>query len=254
MGPRLLCRGNPESGCSSWLRWSRFNGATAVMPWKCRRHISDAVQVFRFNGATAVMPWKCSAGVVPPGEVRTGFNGATAVMPWKSRLRELSTDFGLEASMGPRLLCRGNDDGDIGRGRPDRLQWGHGCYAVEIPTLPEAGTPAGDMLQWGHGCYAVEIRQTAVAVAVNGGRLQWGHGCYAVEIHNDQIGQQTRQLASMGPRLLCRGNPRRRNVVTASWQCFNGATAVMPWKCCFPIWGGRYWSCFNGATAVMPWK
>jgi len=59
-----------------------------------------------------------------------GFNGATAIQPWKP---VFSSIFFLDsnASMGPRLFSRGNqeidDEGDI----LGTLQWGHGYSAVE---------------------------------------------------------------------------------------------------------------------------
>jgi len=39
----------------------RFNGATAVEPWKCDPLEPGDVADYDFNGATAVEPWKCVA-------------------------------------------------------------------------------------------------------------------------------------------------------------------------------------------------
>ena len=84
---------------------------------------------------------------------------------------------------------------------------------------------------------------------------------------------------SMGPRLLSRGNIERRAATGVHRRCFNGATAVEPWKSRLyqavhaghlaASMGPRLLSRgnkqsdidqrlrnvgFNGATAVEPWK
>ncbi len=109
----------------------------------------------------------------------------------------------------------------------DRLQWGHGTEAVEIPAkLPriarnrrfngataqrpwkffvrhQDGT-SSTLLQWGHGTEAVEIAEAAI-LSPTYPTLQWGHGTEAVEIQN-----QTR--------------------IPWCQKSFNGATAQRPWK------------------------
>ena len=84
-----------------------------------------------------------------------------------------------------------------------RLQFGHGCDAVE--TAPDATSAASvPMLQFGHGCDAVETGSSvnhatpdasfnsatvvtpwkplaSIGVKIGDGKLQFGHGCDAVE-------------------------------------------------------------------------
>ncbi len=158
----------------------------------------------RFNSATAVMPWrsKCLGFGL---NLQVGFNSATAVMPW-------------------RCVADENDKRDV-----PTLQFGHGCDAVEIPPVynpPENSIPGFNSatavmpwrcpsrscpkwldaaLQFGHGCDAVEIWYITEP-QLNVLQLQFGHGCDAVEIG------------------------RRRAGPVADQQCFNSATAVMPWR------------------------
>jgi len=60
------------------------------------------------------------------------------------------------ASMGPRLLSRGDDCPPIKLSDRLKLQWGHGFSAVEMHRRP-SGEHATERLQWGHGFSAVEI-------------------------------------------------------------------------------------------------
>src|SRR5271157_5414034 len=62
----------------------RFNGATAMKPWKRARHDCRDSPYKCFNGATAMKPWKRPPRAFPRGP-RSCFNGATAMKPWKSR-------------------------------------------------------------------------------------------------------------------------------------------------------------------------
>ncbi len=133
---------------------------------------------YRFNSATAVMPWKQQhrAGPVP---AEPGFNSATAVMPWK------------HAAPGPRPRQRSERRHPPGQTLPaadekgsggprGRLQFGHGCDAVETAVAPKpAIDPNG--LQFGHGCDAVETRDVTCGSPHGRYGLQFGHGCDAVE-------------------------------------------------------------------------
>ena len=94
----------------------RFNGATAVRPWKsCERTRSSGLGDVSFNGATAVRPWKGAVGVTDARRETDGFNGATAVRPWKDGTPQSAV----------RLL--------------PMLQWGHGGEAVESHRLCRSG-------------------------------------------------------------------------------------------------------------------
>src|SRR5208282_4268700 len=84
-------------------------------------------------------------------------------------------------------------------------------------------------LQWGHGDEAVEenrIQDSAESFYL----LQWGHGDEAVEESQSQR--------------------RKRH----ERKCFNGATAMKPWKRKHRTYSTRPRHCFNGATAMKPWK
>ena len=83
------------------------------------------------------------------------------------------------------------------------LQWGHGISAVESLKFIEVAASA-KWLQWGHGISAVESvlaqHQTEILV-----ELQWGHGISAVESVPNAGIEVRGDVASMGPRHLCRG-------------------------------------------------
>ncbi len=82
--------------------------------------------------------------------------------------------------MGPRLVSRGNvDELDHADSRIKRLQWGRGLLAAEI-SRSDRTTCYRHALQWGRGLLAAEI---------DGYRL-------------DSVADH----ASMGPRLVSRGN------------------------------------------------
>ena len=134
------------------------------------------------------------------------------------------------ASIRPRLLCRGNvgtifEDSPLGL----ELQFGRGCYAAETrfrvrvgsmnegasirPRLLCRGNPIllvlrrrrREPLQFGRGCYAAET------IRDDWGRfwavlLQFGRGCYAAETIDLTDAGEPAILASIRPRLLCRGN------------------------------------------------
>ena len=75
-----------------------------------------------------------------------------------------------------------------------------------------------------------------------------------MEITFQWLWPQSAAHASMGPRLLSRGNRSSgRSWVQASYS-FNGATAVEPWKCYVSAYDPPGTKRFNGATAVEPWK
>jgi hypothetical protein len=117
-----------ELGSSSLAELSRFNGATASLPWKWAA-LKKPRRVFVLqwgHGITAVEMRRASrgrrrrasmgprhhcrgncvsCGLAPPGA--RCFNGATASLPWKSG--HLTRTSIAAASMGPRHHCRGND-------------------------------------------------------------------------------------------------------------------------------------------------
>ena len=74
---------------------------------------------------------------------------------------------------------------------------------------PSTTTSSMESLQWGHGDEAVE-EYAGLAQQCKAQLLQWGHGDEAVEEN------QVRQI------------PSRLS------QCFNGATAMKPWKRAMP--------------------
>ncbi len=140
--------------------------------------------------------------------------------------------------MGPRLLRRGD------HGCRVSCQGSCGCFNGAAAVTPRrwaiSGTSelAAAMLQWGRGCYAAEILKVGMHSA-NCYVLQWGRGCYAAEISTicfskrrvpacfngaaavtpRRSAQRHRRhaaaaLASMGPRLLRRGDLDRPSAGT----------------------------------------
>ena len=76
--------------------------------------------------------------------------------------------------------------------------WKSGQAVLDVLSMPE--------LQWGHGDEAVEEAWHSYLIDPNPYELQWGHGDEAVE------------------EALPRRSARTRD------RCFNGATAMKPWK------------------------
>ncbi len=134
------------------------------------------------------------------------------------------------------------------------LQWGHGTGAVENTALLPS-TLAIPRLQWGHGTGAVENARCGNRRDRDAYELQWGHGTGAVENaagrdHADHVAQ-----ASMGPRHWSRGKPcrlRRRphRPAPASMGPRHWSRGKRP----CPADGEHGSQCFNGATALEPWK
>src|SRR5438105_2887307 len=108
MGPRQFRRGEPPPRHAVCCQVSRFNGATAISPWRTSLSNTDlyagcemlqwghgnfavensATTVTirdverRFNGATAISPWRTGRHNTGTAASR-GFNGATAISPWR---------------------------------------------------------------------------------------------------------------------------------------------------------------------------
>ena len=156
------------------------------------------------------------------------FNGATALRPWKVMNGPHGRAGPPCASMGPRPCGRGRMRDAEQEEFDAELQWGHGLAAVEgdsaFPPVPTAM-----WLQWGHGLAAVEGR------------------------HGRHEGSPARD-ASMGPRPCGRGRCPAATGRLPSTGCFNGATALRPWKGPNGHRSGGASPSFNGATALRPWK
>ena len=183
-----------------------FNGATSFQTWKCLpppavdsgwTPASMGPRLFRRGNLLRVSVSRSTA---------ISFNGATSFQTWKSHsagdrfkaARELQwghvfSDVEIsatqptgstanEASMGPRLFRRGNQE--VQPLRPGsgicRLQWGHVFSDVEM-TIGSPGTYTFYVLQWGHVFSDVEIKSTGGMKDVEI-FLQWGHVFSDVEI------------------------------------------------------------------------
>ena len=158
-----------------------------------------------------------------------------------------------------------------------QLQWGHGDEAVEEASRFHSG---GDALrlQWGHGDEAVEecrrperskrrVRRFNGATAMkpwkrttarypNGsnGELQWGHGDEAVEEYEGAENDPENQQLQWGHGDEAVEEILARDVGCRKCGCFNGATAMKPWKRWPRPRSSRGTPSFNGATAMKPWK
>ncbi len=179
--------------------------------------------------------------------------------------------------MGPRLLRRGDTRirGRIGRsGRsfngaaavtPRRpavwclraaylagLQWGRGCYAAETARQSPDAAALARTLQWGRGCYAAETSERD-RVPYDLWVLQWGRGCYAAETELRARRLDVPCRASMGPRLLRRGDHvQLRGASGRFCWGFNGAAAVTPRRPRAYVQDRLINGRFNGAAAVTP--
>src|SRR5437899_130512 len=85
--------------------------------------------------------------------------------------------------------------------------------------------------------------------------LQFGHGCGAVENRRGPADGVLDLVASIRPRLRCRGERGRGGGAGRRGRCFNSATAEVPWRTqpgrarCPTATAG-----FNSATAEGPWR
>ncbi len=132
MEPRPCSRGNAAPTPPPRATARRFNGATALQPWKRddRRELGrvrlasmEPRPCSRGNppGATghvplapaSMEPRPCSRGNTSSRTRGTRsprrFNGATALQPWKPGHRERAPSLPLQASMEPRPCSRGNE-------------------------------------------------------------------------------------------------------------------------------------------------
>ena len=133
MGPRRWSRGRAPSTRAEHARsGARFNGATAMEPWKSGKQMTGRTIQRRFNGATAMEPWK---RLRKPYIPRTKSRASMGPRRWSRGRGYASRGCQLEgsgASMGPRRWSRGRE---LGSKRPTSqwklLQWGHGDGAVE---------------------------------------------------------------------------------------------------------------------------
>ncbi len=203
MGPRPCSRGNPPAGPSAWARSGRFNGATALQPWK---HSSRPFSM----GPDGTLQWGHGLAAVETQRDRVaGVEGHHASMGPRpcsrgnfAALGELRDQFA--ASMGPRPCSRGNRYWIVDAGVWGRLQWGHGLAAVETGSSVTSITFCRE-LQWGHGLAAVETR---IRGGEDGDARVGFNGATALQ-------------------------PWKRPILPSARTgraCFNGATALQPWK------------------------
>ena len=281
MGPRPFSRGNNAPRSPTLTRpSSRFNGATAVQPWKFPSPARRRERSGRFNGATAVQPWKYRTGMRVRGQPGIASMGPRPFSRG-NKSTHLITSLGCGTSMGPRPFSRGNPGAAQAPGLGGTtLQWGHGRSAVEIrPTAPDLAAPrrgfngATAVQPW--KSVALRYHCSAACFRFNGATAvqPWkctGRSCIPA----------SRSFASMGPRPFSRGNTAIEKVqsyLANALQWGHGRSAVeigprsgaadrgarrasmgprpfsrgngRPDTLCPRGCGG-----FNGATAVQPWK
>ena len=126
MGPRLLSRGNLTNDQTFDTETYSFNGATAFEPWEPGSLFVLVSMSARFNGATAFEPWE--RGAVPLAVHRGHAASMGPRLLSRGNSEKMSDIFVYAemASMGPRLLSRGNLIKEIEDYREEELQWGHG--------------------------------------------------------------------------------------------------------------------------------
>ena len=236
---------------------SSFNSATAAEPWRLGRFLCSKHRDC-FNSATAAEPWRfpatmairwimivlqfghgCGAVEITnrPGRIFKR-SGVASIRP---RLRsrgdyvvsrfctsEMKYSFNSATAAEPWRLPTGEDQANW---ESVKLQFGHGCGAVEIPkgivvaagagysfnsataaepwrlSLELDARAGGRGLQFGHGCGAVEISLARLRHDEPQEELQFGHGCGAVEIGFQPLTDDARAaMASIRPRLRSRGD------------------------------------------------
>jgi len=181
MGPRQWSRGRVRRDEAPCRRPWRFNGATAMEPWKSEVNDNGDIVVSKLQ-------WGHGNGAVEekalPGtdlDRRSRFNGATAMEPWKSLELTPFPKKLSDASMGPRQWSRG-------RARRHQAQHGKPLYASmgprqwsrgrvgQAPRDPQRPRASMGPRQWSRG-----RDNNAGCIASYTLSLQWGHGNGAVE-------------------------------------------------------------------------
>ena len=206
----------------------------------------------RFNGATAMEPWKRSGNSRSHRAASRSFNGATAMEPWKRTIRSIQR-------CGRSSLQWGHGDGAVEEALPTHLlerfraasmgprRWSRGRLGRPIAALRSliGFNGATAMEPWKRNDYRDRIRERL--------QLQWGHGDGAVEEHS---------------RCATGAKDRRFNGATAMepWKSYDlrgvrpagrllqwghGDGAVEEARLWYSSWRD---GCFNGATAMEPWK
>ncbi len=235
------------------LQWGHvFSDVETRTLGRVRDHLAG------FNGATSFQTWK---QITRPTayQLYTGFNGATSFQTWK-RVLPFALTPGPDASMGPRLFRRGNENIPLkGRTGP-WLQWGHVFSDVETHGTFDrlrgaCGASMGPRLfrrgnNWQLGIGMKPIGsfngatsfQTWKPVGCRRGRprvdgLQWGHVFSDVETISIYTSERADRLASMGPRFFRRGNAQEHGATRLGLRASMGPRLFRRGNC--PLGGNN---------------
>ncbi len=200
MGPRILGRGNlpialypPMVGM---LQWGRGFWAAEMVGG-----VGAGVEATGFNGAADFGPRKSAITARLDGLAAASM-GPRILGRGNVRHRWAAAG-GYCASMGPRILGRGNARGSIAIPLQNVLQWGRGFWAAEMPVSAMPGRGAGASMGpriLGRGNDHGGVQTIQEPFASMGPRiLGRGNLLFASSLGNPR-------LASMGPRILGRGN------------------------------------------------
>jgi len=180
-----------------------FNGATPSQTWKRRFNPTRTPVTFALQWSHAFSDVETNARGGTPYEP-PGFNGATPSQTWKPSNRPLCPVSGMQASMEPRLLRRGN------RGVAAAGQ----CVCVRF----NGATPSQT---WKPCCHPRHLSLSAASMEPR--LLRRGN-----EVPH--LASEPVNLASMEPRLLRRGNTEIAVTTGDRILSFNGATPSQTWK------------------------
>ena len=185
----------------------RFNGATAMEPWKRLR--KPYIPRTKSRASMGPRRWSRGRGYASRGCKLEGsgrFNGATAMEPWKRTWIEATRRRYGAASMGPRRWSRGrvNTSGS----NLVAIMSFNGATAMEPWKSKQGLSRLGtvERLQWGHGDGAVEENSRPTSAPGSTSRF---NGATAMEPWKSRRPAHAGRLAA---------------------ACFNGATAMEPWK------------------------
>src|SRR5579875_2136875 len=204
MEPRPYGRGDIASGRRWPSKRQRFNGATAIRPWRPPSGHAGRRTSGGFNGATAIRPWRhyTRQGACKGRYLLQWSHGHTAV---ETLVHCVAHREVLRASMEPRPYGRGDTPAvDDERVAGKALQWSHGHTAVE--TAAQSGRSTQNM--WA----SMEPRPYG-----RGDFVDWRAGQRRAFRFNGATAIRPWRL---------RGRPRR----PTEFRRFNGATAIRPWR------------------------
>src|SRR5581483_4817007 len=223
MGPRPSGRGNritstrPEAG--AMLQWGRDHLVAETPP-----RGPGGEPTGSFNGAATIWSRKLTLRAWSLSS-SSRFNGAATI--WSRKPARLGGRAGLLAALqwGRDHLVAETSDSCTRRSASGRFN-GAATIWSRKPVKNGLLSDASRVLQWGRDHLVAETGASSLDV-LRAAVLQWGRDHLVAETSTGlALGNQTHDVASMGPRPSGRGNPGPCTASRWCWTRFNGAATI----------------------------